>query len=74
MEAKREVKDSEAEKHPKCLGRYVGTDKRALAAAKAARARLIRKTTAELLDAFECLCDSRRDLAASIRAILEDVL
>lgn len=41
---------------------------------KAARTRLIRETTSALLDAFECLCDSRRDLAAAIRRILGDVL
>jgi hypothetical protein len=35
---------------------------------------LIRETTAALLDAFECLCDSRRDLSSAIRRIMEDVL
>ena len=60
-------------KHPKCLGRYI-TDKRALAAAKAARKRLINRTTERIIEALVHVCETKADLVREIRAILEDVL
>lgn len=60
---------------PRCLGRYVADDKRALAAAKAARRLLINLTANRLEEAVvRGWSTTRSQLMASFRAILEDVL
>lgn len=59
--------------HPRCLGRYVVTDKKALAAAKAARTRLINRTHLRIMKLLPG-GQKYNPWTEEIRAILEDVL